>query len=212
MSNVLRTLVVALALLSPLPASAHGWRVHSRSVTVAYYPVVSVVAYQPYPILVASPLLVCPPPLAGVPAVPSAPNYAQPTPAPPSGTPPPTAPAPGPQPAPPPTTPGLPLPPPSAPATPLPKVSDSSTSYYNAYALAPRATDQPASGRCSVALWNLTGRTITLKLDGQSQVLASGQRVARDLPREFVWQIEGRDPQRHSVPAGEAGVEIVLRQ
>src|SRR5437773_10262464 len=86
MSNLHRVMAVALVLLSPLAASAHGWPAYSHSLTVAYYPAVTLVAYQPYPILVAPPLLVCPPP-AVVSALPPAAPYARPTPAPPSASP-----------------------------------------------------------------------------------------------------------------------------
>jgi hypothetical protein len=66
--------------------------------------------------------------------------------------------------------------------------------------------------RCMVAIWNLTGRSVTLKVGGQSHVLANGQCLTRDLAREFVWQLENRPPEQRTVAASEAGVEIVIRQ
>ena len=94
----------------------------------------------------------------------------------------------------------------------MPKVSDSSSSYYQAYPLMPRTTDRPASERSTVAFWNLTGHTVTLKIDGQAQVLPRGQCLTRELARDFVWQLDGREPERRTIPAGDAGLEIVIRQ
>jgi hypothetical protein len=96
--------------------------------------------------------------------------------------------------------------------SPPPNIRESRSSYYDAFYVAPRTSDQPTDGRCRVAFWNLTRRPLTLKLDGQAQVLASGQSLIRELAREFVWQIEGHEPQRQTIPAGEAGLEIVIRQ
>jgi hypothetical protein len=87
-----------------------------------------------------------------------------------------------------------------------------SRSYFDAYKVAPRENDRVVAERCSVGFWNLTDKPMRLAIDGQSQVLASGKNVVVDLRRQFVWRVEGRDPQSESVPTTESAIEIVIRR
>jgi ligand-binding SRPBCC domain-containing protein len=187
---------VALILLCPSLGSAHGLPLRGRSVAVSYYPAVSVVAYDPMPIWVVAPLLVCPPLPA---AAPLAPGFAVPVPAPPSSVPAPVPPTPAPSPG-------------NSGAPSQPKVTESRALYYDAFSVATQGSEKPSGESCSVAFWNLTGRDVTLKLDGQAQTLPRGQRLTRSPAREFVWQIDGREPHTQRVPLGEVGLEIVIRQ
>jgi len=63
-----------------------------------------------------------------------------------------------------------------------------------------------------VAFWNLTDQDLALRIDGKPQPLQRGQSITLDLGRQFVWQVEGRDPQRENIPLGESALEIVIRR
>ena len=45
--------------------------------------------------------------------------------------------------------------------------------------------------RCKVGFWNLTGRDVTLTVDGKSRSLPKNRSVTLDLEHQFTWQIEG---------------------
>ena len=70
----------------------------------------------------------------------------------------------------------------------------------------------PMDDRCRIGFWNISGRDVTLKVNGQSRLLPSNRAVTLDLGRDFVWQVDSREPQRQQVPAGQASHEIILRQ
>ena len=69
-----------------------------------------------------------------------------------------------------------------------------------------------AANQVPVAFWNRSGRTVTLRIDGQSRVLAPGKGLTLDLPREFVWQSDGRESRTERVSADAPAYEIVIRQ
>jgi len=62
-----------------------------------------------------------------------------------------------------------------------------------------------------VAFWNLSNRDLRIKIAGQAQVIARGKNLTLDLSRQFVWQVEGQEPQTENMPATESAMEIVLR-
>jgi hypothetical protein len=239
MSQIARGLAVTVVLSLPALAPAHGLLGHPRSV-VAYYPAgpgylmpvaVSEIALPARVFIVPPPPVDCPPsaprllpgPLAGT--APANPYWAPATPAPPSAGPlpplpttpspaPSTAPPPiAPQSPPPPTAPKLPtLPPPSAMPQPAVQESHSSTNAFDTYSVPPDKGTKPAADRCSVGFWNLTDKELTLKIDGQTHTLAAGKSLTRDLARQFVWQVIGREAQNSTVPAADVGMEIVIRR
>lgn len=183
---MLRLLASAvLLLLVSVPASANWWR-RAAPVTVSAYYYPPVVVWSPsYPV-------VCPPVVTAVPAPTAAPPvHATPVPAP--ASPAPIRPIPAPQPTPPPA--GV----------------RESQSYYDAYA-ASTAASAPASSTCAVGFWNSTARPVTLRVAGQVYTLAAGRGVMVDLPRQFAWQIDGRESQTTRVPADQVGVDIVIRR
>jgi hypothetical protein len=92
----------------------------------------------------------------------------------------------------------------------VPAVSESRT-YFDTY-FGGAGAAKPAADRCSVAFWNLSGQDLGLKVDGQSRLLPRGQSVTLTLGRQFVWQVEGREPQKQDVPANEGALEIVIRR
>lgn len=66
-------------------------------------------------------------------------------------------------------------------------------------------------GRCKVGFWNVTGRDLTLTIDGQARTLAKDRAVTVTLGRTFVWQISGRDAQTERVPEELGVYEVILR-
>lgn len=200
MTGLMRGLAVVCLFI--VPAVAHAFGGHRRSVTSsAYYMPVPVVVplpvYAPPPALVPAPV-----PVQADPCVPTEPPaaaqrlYAIPTPAGPS-----TGPV-----APPPRSPEPPLG-----TTPKPAVTES-RSYFNAYNVAPRAAEKPVGERLPVGFWNLTNHDVTLLVDGRTSVIPRGMTLRFDLGRQFVWQVDGHEPQNERIPDQEAGVEIVIRR
>ncbi|MCI0639115.1 MAG: hypothetical protein L0Y72_28340 [Gemmataceae bacterium] len=66
--------------------------------------------------------------------------------------------------------------------------------------------------RCKVGFWNLTGRDITLKVDGKAQKLAKDRAVTIELERSFVWQVEQNEPTGERVPEDQAFYEVIIRK
>jgi hypothetical protein len=160
-----------------------------------YVPVLATVSYQPCPVVL--PLVVGTP--IAVPAFPAAPAFARPTAAPPSDAP---------------AIPGGPRtgPPSFAPKpAPVPAVSES-RAYFDTYPGGGTGAAKVPADRCSVAFWNLSGQDLSLKVDGQARPLPRGRSVTLTLGRQFVWQVEGREPQKQEVPMKEAALEIVIRR
>jgi hypothetical protein len=115
-------------------------------------------------------------------------TYATPTPAPPSST--------GPA---------------ASPGSRSPGVSES-RSFYSASTPATRHASQRLGEPVAVNFWNLSDRELALIIEGQAHVLAPGQKMRSDVDRQFVWRVEGRDPQFELVPAGMPTMEIVIRR
>jgi hypothetical protein len=192
---MLRTLLgtMAVALLLPAAAEANWFRSWYAPRTAYYYPP-TVVYFVPAPPVVAVPCPVPLTPAVGVAITPAQPPLATPTPAPPSRTPEPPVAAPTPVPAP-------------APVAPPPETGE--RRYYDAYAASGRAG---VGDRASVNLWNLSGQDLAVLIGGQRLFLPRGRSVNVSVARQFTWQIEGRAVLAEQVPAGEAGLEIVIRQ
>jgi hypothetical protein len=192
--------VMAAVLLLPAGAEAHFFRslFGPRTVTSYYYP--APVVYYP-PTVVAYPCPVPVVPAVAAPVIPVRP-LATPVPAPPSRTPePPSAsplgsPAPVPAPAPP-------------PGQPVPQTGEAR--FYDAYAAGGRDAAR-ASGRTSVAFWNLSDRDLVLLAGGQRLLLPRGRSATLELDRQFTWQVEGRPAIAEQVPANESAWEIMIRR
>jgi hypothetical protein len=69
----------------------------------------------------------------------------------------------------------------------------------------------PAKDRCRVGFWNLTGRDVTLVVEGRSHSLARDRALTLDLNRSFTWQIDARGPQSEQVADDQATHEVVVR-
>lgn len=66
--------------------------------------------------------------------------------------------------------------------------------------------------RCKVGFWNLTGRDVTLKVDGQQRLLPRDRAVTLELERAFVWQLDQGDRVTERVPDDQPFHEVILRQ
>lgn len=204
MTETVRIVGVAILLVVPLTASAHGRR-GARTPTAYYYP--APVFYQPVaPLVAIDPCWLVPPVPVAVPAVapppaPPARLYATPVPAPPS-----TGPAAVPAPSAPPAS----SPAPAQPMTPAPPAVSESRSFYSG---PPASSPAGAvSDRAHVGFWNLAGREVALQVEGRTYWLAQGQRLKLDVGREFVWKDGDHETQRERLPAGVPGVDIVIRR
>jgi hypothetical protein len=180
--SVIRIASLALILVIAVEAQGRGFG-RAPAASYSYYP----------PAVVLVPVQPLYSPLVCLPAGPQVPPriYATPTPAPPLGQPQ-----------------GKPATPPPAPP---PGVKES-RSFFDAYALAGPA-GQPVNGlRCQVGFWNNTEQDLVVTVDGQARTLVRGKGVTLELPRSFVWQVDGREPRSERVPAEQAGLEIVIRR
>jgi hypothetical protein len=184
MRRAIRTGLAAVTALVLVQASAdaYGWGVPCYS-SVYYYPAYRVAYY--YPGHCWSVPVYCPP---VVPVYPLAPVVALPTPyakpraAPPSGT--------------------------SEP--PLeksdqrgPKVIES---RYDG-----SATPASVKDKLRVGFWNLTGRDVTLTIDGQRHTVARNRAITLSLGRQFTWKMGEDPPRTEDVPSDERSFEVLLR-
>jgi hypothetical protein len=84
--------------------------------------------------------------------------------------------------------------------------------YYDTYSVARRSSAQFTGDRAEVGFWNLTDRDLTLHVDGQNRILPRGKNLPLALGREFVWQIDGREPRRQTLEKDQSALEIVIRR
>ncbi len=180
--------MVVLLVLGTVPARGNGWlfrrSVGPTEVRYSYY-LPGPVVWVPVAQPLALPVLV--PPVVSLPAVTNVP-MAVPSPAPPSAVP------------------DLPAPPPGTSAL------KQGTPYYDLYSGATRPGTPLPSGRCSVAFWNLTGRALTLRIGGQERTLPPGRSLTLELPREFAWNVVGREAEAAHIPSAHTTAEILIRR
>ena len=105
-------------------------------------------------------------------------------------------------------------PPSAAPLNPdksKPDVTES-RSYYESYSVRSQSTDIASADHCAVCFWNLSGHDVTVSVGGQAHPLPRGKVLKLDVGRQFVWRVEGHEPQNETVAKENSGVEIVLRR
>lgn len=102
--------------------------------------------------------------------------------------------------------------PPKPPSLDRPPVVDEGTSYFDTYAVASRSPTRAVGDRFTAGFWNLTDHDISIKVDGQTHALTRGKNLSVDVGKQFVWQVEGRDPQKEQIATGESAIEIVIRR
>lgn len=69
-----------------------------------------------------------------------------------------------------------------------------------------------ANDRCRVGFWNLSGRDVTLTIDGKALSLPKDRAVTLDLERSFTWQVEGRPQHVERLAEGIATHEVVIQE
>jgi hypothetical protein len=185
--------VAALAALLSVPASpavANGLRWFRSDSSGYYYPGSPAPVAVQYAPAYYTPVIVCVPtaPAAPVPIVSPSGPYAQPVPAPPSA---------GPRPQ-------TGEPPLADPGKGAPKVSESR--------LTAKKSAGDARDRVRVGFWNVSGRDLTLTIDGQPRVVLRDRCLTITLGRNFTWQIDQRPAELAEVPAGNDTLEIVIRK
>ena len=144
----------------------------------------------------AIPYYYCPPTPTVIPVPDARPGYANPVPAPPSTT------------GEPPLQKGV-----MPPAKTLndPRMPVIVTSHAQSGALSAAASPIPKD-RCRVGFWNLSGRDVTLVIDGKAMSLAKDRAVTLDLERQFAWQVSGRSQHVERVGEGQETHEVVIRE
>jgi hypothetical protein len=66
--------------------------------------------------------------------------------------------------------------------------------------------------RCSVGFWNLTGRDVTLTIDGKSFALAKNRKITVTLARQFSWRTDNGPQQIERVPASQSTYDVAVRE
>ena len=78
-----------------------------------------------------------------------------------------------------------------------------------------RRADTTASassdGRCKVGFWNLTGRDVTVTVDGTPRPLPKDRAITLELGRSFRWQMDDGPARTESVPDSQTTHEVVLQ-
>ncbi len=74
------------------------------------------------------------------------------------------------------------------------------------------ATEPTTKARCRVGFWNLSGRDVTLTVDGQPRPLGKERALTLELPLRFVWQVDQTPARTEQVPTGQSTHEIVIRE
>ncbi len=75
----------------------------------------------------------------------------------------------------------------------------------------PSAPAALARDRCRVGFWNLSGKDVTLVIDGQARALPRDRALTLELPREFAWQVDQQPARTEHVAEGKSAHEVVIR-
>jgi hypothetical protein len=87
--------------------------------------------------------------------------------------------------------------------------------YYDAYFSAGddvTAVRRARDDNRSVCFWNLTAGRLSIRVEGKPYVLDRGKQLTLDLPRQFRWQVDGRQAESVVFEDDRAALEIVIRQ
>lgn len=85
-----------------------------------------------------------------------------------------------------------------------------SPKYYDSYYVAGAAGNPTES--CSVAFWNLANQPLQLRIAGQTHTVPHQQAVTLNLPRQFQWQVDQREPEPVQMAQDQSAMEIVIRR
>lgn len=62
-----------------------------------------------------------------------------------------------------------------------------------------------------VGFWNLTGRDVTLLIEGQKHTLPRNRAITLTLTRKFTWRLDDGDMRTENVPRDQGTFEVLLR-
>ncbi|HYV36306.1 MAG TPA: hypothetical protein VE988_11415 [Gemmataceae bacterium] len=183
MSRMLSAGLCALAVVAVAASSARSdWWYGTRY--SYYYPTYY---YAPPVYYYAPPVYQqCPAPLMPVPVVPG--GFAQPVPAPPSQS----------------------KEPPLANKKP-PLVSESKSFAMSDGNMTAVLADANGKEICRVGFWNVSGRDVTLTVNGKAYAVPRNRNVTLSVSRTFSWQIDGKMAQSEKVAEDQLTHEIVIR-
>lgn len=71
---------------------------------------------------------------------------------------------------------------------------------------------ETAKGRVRVGFWNLSGRDVSLTIEGKAWNLSKNQVLTFDMDRQFTWQAAGKTAQIQRVPEGQSAFEVLIRE
>lgn len=69
----------------------------------------------------------------------------------------------------------------------------------------------PVLPRCKVGFWNLTGKDMTIRVDGKDHTLPKDRSFTLELDRQFTWQSAGKEPTAERVPEDQNAYEVIIR-
>jgi len=194
-----------LALLAAPQAQGFGWGRSSVNPTApayrtAYYPSywggVYCVPVAPVYSSVAIPSVPIPSatiPSVAIPVPPLGPVWAQPRPAPPSG----------------PSSGSSAEPPLGKPDARAPKITESR--YAGTGAATPQTPAPVGKTALRVGFWNVTGRDVTLVIEGKTHRLPRDRALTIEVPHSFTWTMDGATQRTEELPSDQTRHEIILR-
>lgn len=82
--------------------------------------------------------------------------------------------------------------------------------FYDSYPIVLKA--KPANDECSVTFQNLTGRPIKVIVNNRERPLADKESAKLPVLRQFIWRVEGREPQNEQMGKNDNELQIVIRR
>jgi hypothetical protein len=72
--------------------------------------------------------------------------------------------------------------------------------------------EKPVNDQLTATFQNLSGRPLKVIVEGRDQELADKQTVTVPVRREFIWRVEGREPQKEQLGKNDYALQIVIRR
>ena len=92
-----------------------------------------------------------------------------------------------------------------------PKVTETRSSKFGGQREKIRDAGESSPARYRVGFWNVSGRDISLTVEGTARVLPRNRSITLLVPRDFTWSVDEQAAQSDQVPAGEATHEVIIR-
>jgi hypothetical protein len=75
----------------------------------------------------------------------------------------------------------------------------------------PEPAPRLPQGMARVGFWNITGRDLTLSIDGRTRTLAKDRAITVDVERSFTWQVNDGALHTERVPGEQNTFEVIIR-